>query len=207
MTCGAVVVICKSSYPYRLAHQVGERRIKQAKRISKVLAYERSVSSSVVDMEIILGSQLTRSQRDDDYRSTLRPYWISEPPEGWGLSISALLDARHQLRQLPGKRQAQLRELYQPDRLPEKKAELEAWKTDRDALLRRIDLASLLDDDPRTPEQRVEGLWSLLDGKDFHTVDRLTDENVWHGHALPDVLESWDFLLDMNRSRVEYEEA
>ncbi len=203
MTCGAVVVICKNSYSYRLVYQAGETRLKAAKRLSKMRAKQTNQQYSIVDFEIITGGQLVGDQTGGRYRPTLRPYWVDTShqallPTGWGITIDKLLQVRYELRQLPGKRRSQLRNLYRPDSLLDIEAE-STWQTKRNMLRQRIKLST---------GQESTTIWPDLDGDDgFLRIDRPTDKERWHGAALPDVLDAWDYLLKLNMPRSTYEEA
>lgn len=206
MTCGVAVVICKKNYPYRLAHQVGEQHLHAAKQLSKVYAYETKSAAphSVLDFEIIVGSQQVSSRTDGAYRSTMRPYWISatdadiDIDETWGISFHKLIDARYKLRWLPGKRQAQLRDLYAIDTPTNKIDYTKRWQPQKRLLLERIDQSS--------NQEKLTQFWQDLDGEGYRTMQRGSDE-TWCGAALPDILDAWDFLYDMNKPRAAYEEA
>lgn len=200
MTCGAVVVICKCSYPYRLAHEAGEERLKEAKRLSKVLAAVTSGQSllSTIDFEVVLGSQLVQGASAGDFRSTLRPFWVGQPPQGWGHSVWSLLDARYEMRTLPGKRRSQLRALFAPDQMPRDGVDVKRWEAERDALLERIGLSTGRD---------YKRAWEHLGGKDLVSIDRLTEAGLWQGSAAPDMLDAWECLLDMTQHQADYKEA
>ncbi|MEZ4737462.1 MAG: hypothetical protein R3E79_61085 [Caldilineaceae bacterium] len=89
ITITAAIVICKESYPFYLAHGIAENLLKNAKRVTKGLTKEKDQIRSIVDFQVILGSQVQSEQNDAQYRATLRPYWVSNdtPPQGWGLPL------------------------------------------------------------------------------------------------------------------------
>lgn len=58
-TMAAAVVICKSKYPFHLAHQRGEQLLKEAKRLCKS---QRQQPMSMVNFELIVGNRLVRPQ-------------------------------------------------------------------------------------------------------------------------------------------------
>lgn len=166
---------------------------------------------SVVDFEIILGSQLVNTSTGRDFfRPTLRPYWIGTLPSQWGIPIKYLIDARYTLRHLPNKRQTQVRDMYEIDRLPTNNVELADWQAEQNNLLVRIDRSANLQfnnidtqagatSDAQPTQTNVGGLDSV------HVVDRPTDTNPWRGSAVPDLFDGWDFLLDMTKQRADYE--
>lgn len=204
ITVAASVVVCKVNYPFYLAHTVGHERLDNAKQLTKRLAKDRANGKmlSVVDFEVILGSQAGAKPAEETYRATLRPYWVTggDVPAGWGLKLDALLAQRLALRTLPKKRLAQLRALYYPSALPEDdQASLTRWYAQRDALLKRIE---------RDPEiaRQVKEAFEALGGTDWHASQRTADDD-WHGHALPDLLEAWDFAFRLDTSRRDYEEV
>lgn len=87
-TIAAAVVICKSTYPYALAHRRASELLKKAKRQSKLLAAEKGEYLSAVNFEVILGNRLAGLDDRDDNRlilPTLRPYWVAKK----GLSADA----------------------------------------------------------------------------------------------------------------------
>jgi hypothetical protein len=206
-TIAAVVVICKESYPYRLAYRAGLERLGRAKQLSKALAYETGEHLSVVDFEVILGSQIVEAPKEGERRPTLRPFWVlpddkrTVPPE-WGLPLHRLIEQRSSLSKLPNKRLAQLRMRF--DQMPKTAGpEFESWKNELEQLLSRIGR------DEETGNVAKSALEHLGGGKPgwLFNVNRKTDEEVWQGHALPDLLEAWDFAIDLDKDRDDYEEA
>lgn len=204
ITVAAVVVVCKANYPFYLAHAIGEARLKQAKQLTKRLAKESGQEGkmrSVVDFEIILGSQAGAKPKQGNYRATLRPYWLTDDgiPTGWGIELNTLLDQRWELRNLPGKRLAQLRALYYPSALRVAEDNPDRWKAQKKALLQRMGR----DKDTLT---QVESAFTVLGGEDWCTVER-REEDEWQGHGMPDLLEAWDFAYRLDKPRRDYEEV
>ena len=208
-TISAAVVICKSKHPYRLAHQAGEARLREAKRLSKRLAKDKLTQQqlSAVNFEVVLGGRLVRPEDEGQVRPTLRPYWVDDnPPEAWGLSLWRLLALRQRLeeKEVPHKRLAEFRELYDRFNLPASlnKDDLEPWTADLDRLLGRIDRSE-------TQGQVMRQALEKLGGSDkayWYQVERWP-ENRWHGHGLPDLLEAWDFALSLDPSSHKHEEV
>lgn len=200
-TVSATVVICKSKHPYRLAHDTGEVRLKEAKRVSKRLVLDDGEPRSIVNFEVVLGGRLTGKSPSGGVRPTLRPYWVGDNiPQGWGLSVKRLIEQRYKLRNIPNKRLAELRDLY--DDLPAslRKEGYVTWQARLERLLARIGRNE-------THKKAVNTALTELGGEDsgWYRVDRCPEE-AWHGHGLPDLLEVWDFALALDKARREYEE-
>ncbi len=209
-TVSVAVVICKSKYPYHLAHQLGERRLQEAKRLTKRLAQEGTYRSTI-HFEVVLGRQLASPEAEPrKLQPTLRPYWVNGEgiPEGWGVSIQHLIDQRYRLRSVPHKRLAELQELFDETTLPNaiNDPAYGKWQKRLSQLLERME---------RRGAVRAEieaALRSLGDpSSDFphwYFVDRRDEgESPWRGHALPDLLAVWDFALDLSKPRKDYEEG
>lgn len=207
LTMGVAVVICKANYPYYLAHERGEELLSEAKQLGKRLGYEKEKSPcSAITFDIILGSRLVEEREDDNYRPTLKPYWLGEEEPGWGIAIESLIQQRFLLKNLPHRRLSQARTFF--DHLPqgvghEVRKAREAWQKRLQNLLERI---------AHNPEHRdaaenaIKALGSGR-GKDaFYEVNRSVDEKPWHGHALPDLLDAWDFSFSLDKSITAYEE-
>ncbi len=202
-TVAVAVVICKAKHPYYLAHERGEALLKQAKQITKRWAVENGETPrSIVNFEVILGSRLGGAERAGTYRPTLGPYWIGGDVEGWGIDSEHLIEQRYALRALPRRRLAQLRSHF--DALTEvKKDDFKAWSKQLAQLLNRFP-----DEQRENDGQRgaAEAALKVLGGRNLYRVERTTDRDDWYGHALPDLLNAWDFAFDLKRSRTEYEE-
>ncbi len=201
-TVSAAVVICKSKHPYRLAHEAGERRLKEAKRVGKWLVLKERQHRSTVNFEVVLGGRLVSKLPDGSVRPTLRPYWVGEDiPERWGLPVQLLIEQRLAMRSVPNKRLAELRELYDDSPASLTSADLAPWQARLDHLLARIG---------RKQEHKgaVDAALKALGGDKtayWRKVDRYPDDS-WHGHGLPDLLDAWDFALALDRDRRAYEE-
>lgn len=198
-TMAAAVVICKVNYPYYLAHEVCESLLKSAKRVAKKLALrEEPIHSSVVNFEIITGSQHPQNQEPPEGKvyAGLRPYWINDQvPAEWGLPLSVLLEARNSLKELPRRRRAQLRHIFS-EAEGKKIDEIDSIKTRLEWLTQRIS--------GREAEQakRLTNVLKELGDpttKGFRTVAQIPDPN-WYGHGLPDLLDAWDFAHHVTES-------
>lgn len=198
-TMSAAVVICKSKYPFYLAHQRGEQLLKEAKRLSKS---QTKQPMSAVNFELIVGNRLVDHTREaGGHRPTLRPYWVGDPPDGHP-SIQQLLDARLKLRLLPQKRRAQLRAFFEPPILQTGGVKQDQWRDDLEKLAARI--GKLSGDESAT--QTVTGSLSALGHDRGAFYWRSLDLDV-RGNALPEVLDMWDFLYDLKENQENYKEA
>jgi hypothetical protein len=203
-TVSAAVVICKSKHPYTLAHEAGERRLREAKRTGKRLVLDGGQPASTINLEVVLGGRLVTSPVDKKIRPTLRPYWAADGVSSdWGLSVQQLIEQRLELCGIPRKRLAELRSLYDLENLPAALSsdDFPHWKARLERLLARIG---------RSEEHGkvVKKALTLLGGDEsayWRKVERYPEE-PWHGHGLPDLLEAWDFALNLGKSRPEYEE-
>ncbi len=210
ITMSAAVVICKANYPYYLAHALGEERLSETKRVVKALAAKEHLNLSAVDFEVVFSSQLEKKASAGDVRATLRPYWVTDHPlpEGWGLKLQTLLDARRHLAQaLASRRRSQLRALF--DDLSDQ----ENWNRDIKALLARIEPGWENPKPDANPEDQAK-LFPLtttlkdLGGIEMSTwlaINRLFDDKIWQGHGMGDLLRFWDWTLDLKYDPAVYE--
>lgn len=204
-TMAAAVVICKSKYPFFLAHQRGEELLKEAKRLAKS---QGEASHSTINFELISGNGLVDVRRERNYRPTLRPYWAAETPEKAcqedGISVQQLLDFRYGLYLLPHKRRAQLRSFFEPPKLQTKDdLERKRWALKLNAIVARI---SELEGASQSLDKRQE---SLTLAKALTALGGKEETNYWptirrggelvHGHALPDLFDVWEFLHDLRQ--------
>ena len=223
-TMAAAVVICKSKYPHTLVHRHGQALLKEAKRLSKAVAAMSSDSPalSIVHFDVILGSRIAKvaGQARAEFRASLRPYWVMGDENGdekkreareeellslqVGLPLSWLIEERCQLRTLPARRMAQLRTLYAPNQLPTKKdASLGRWQARLEQMISRV---------ARSQKQadRLRATLARLGGQElgyWYYANRPDPEQVtFLGHGLPDLLEVWDFSLNLDKDRSQYEE-
>ncbi len=211
-TIAAAVVICKSTYPYTLAHRRAEELLKQAKQQSKLLAAEQGEYLSVVNFEVILGNRLaglTDEDRSQAITTSLRPYWVAEnglSPEaaGRGIDLKQLLEQRLTLKNLPNKRLAELRRCFATMQRAEK-------MDDRDKLLENWtnrELGSMLARLSRPERSAVETALQALGDKSAanHHWRRINrGDSDTRAHGMLDLLEVWDFAQDLDHSLDEYE--
>lgn len=200
-TISVAVVICKSKHPYALAHAAGEKRLKQAKRTGKQRILNGQQPMSVINFEVVLGGRLVAPPDAREVCPTLRPYWVGDPGDGWGLSLQKLIEQREALRGVPRKRLAELRDLYDDLPASTRTNDLQPWQDRLERLLARIAR------DEAHHQAVIGALTTLGDGGKpayWREVDR-HPQGRWHGHGLPDLLEAWDFALDKPLSAYEEE--
>jgi len=201
-TVSVAVVICKSKHPYALAHAAGEARLKQAKRIGKQRVLKGQQPMSVINFEVVLGGRLVASSDAQKVRPTLRPYWVGEPEEDWGLSLQRLIEQREALRSVPAKRLAELRDLYDDLPASTRSDNLQPWQDRLERLLARIGR-------DEAHHKAVTDVLSALGGDKGSAYWRKVDrppQDGWHGHGLPDLLEAWDFAFALDKPLSAYEE-
>lgn len=208
-TIAAAVVICKSKYPYALAHRRAEKLLKEAKRQSKLLAAEKGEHLSAVNFEVILGNRLA-GQEDEDggraraIRTTLRPYWVcdgslSQNAAGRGIELRTLLAQRLALKNVPNKRLAELRRCFED--LPEsitvqdRNPIMQTWRNRQlDKILNRLGKQSR-----EKLEEALAALGKPRDeGNNGHYWREIRrDDASPFAHGMLDLLEAWDFAQDL----------
>jgi len=203
-TVSAGVVICKSKHPYTQAHETGKRLLKEAKKASKLLALNNNQFCSAVNFDVVLGGRLVTYTPQGEIRSTMRTYWASQQdiPNRWGLQISQLIDQRCKLRYIPQKRLSELLRLYNPTELPESLLSKDRipWQNRLERLLERI---NRIEEHGNIVRMALASLGGDKESAYWRKVDRYEDS--WHGQGLPDLLEVWDFSLDLRNDPKMYE--
>ena len=221
-TIAAAVVICKSHYPYQLAHQVGESLLKAAKQTAKVAAIQTGMVSSLINFTVIQGSQLNPdNENSPNFRPSLAPYWaqdnISEEMSRWAVPISTILNARSDLIHLPTRRRARLRELFHQDR-PQRENDVEPWMRELSYLLNRIGREAPPESDEEESREiplrkRVE-YWleqlgaKIQAGKDNYWRQKTYLDGsiqIGQGHGLPDMLDAWDYTYNLDKTMSDYQ--
>jgi len=221
-TVSVAVVVAKSKHPYHLAYQTGLKRLKESKRLSRQFLLRRNQENpvSALSFEIVVGGRLDSQRQASNgnsprFRSTLRPYLLTGDEIGqkapdlsrtpaWGLSPHRLIEQRMKLSSIPGKRLAELQELYDPEHIPKSlnPDDMGPWQERLDRLLGRIGR------NPRHAELVRQALQVLGSHMPYYwlEVGRIP-ESPWRGHGMPDLLEAWGFALDLSVPRREYEEG
>lgn len=210
-TLSAVVVICKSNYPYKLAHKRGEALLKQAKQMAKTAADN---PRSVIDVEVILGSErrsVSAQAQGGDYRATLQPFWALGDADDAGLPIEALLDARLKLAKLAGKRIAQLKKLYLSQNLPKdhdaKDGSLALWNRELARICRRIGRMEekAVGGEAEKLEEVLQSLGTPGGKKTGYWRKVSRHKQYFDGHALPDLLRWWEYCYKLDTEKSDYE--
>jgi hypothetical protein len=199
------VVICKATYPYYLAHRRGEYLLTGAKQMGKRFGIENDTHSrSTITFEVILGNRIAEGEgATSENRPTLKPYWMHEAPEGWGLPLQTLIEQRLALSDLPRKRLSEFREIFDlmPARQPknnDERKQFRGWLDRIDKLTDRIAFREI-------HGQKATDVLEVLGGRKLCHVTRATDLGEWYGHGLPDLIEAWDFALDLGQPSSAYE--
>jgi hypothetical protein len=203
-TVSVAVVICKSKHPYKLAHEAGETKLKDAKRIGKRIKLAKNRPYSTVHFEVVLGGRLVSEMPSKEIRPTLRPYLVIDNDESeWGLSLQRLIEQRWELRGIPNKRLSELQSLYDLNNLPDclDNEKIAPWESKLDRLLMRINQRN------EVQAKKIETTLKLLGESNspyLREVSRYPD-SAWYGHGLPDLLEAWDFAMNLDKDRKAYE--
>jgi hypothetical protein len=222
ITMTASVVICKANYPYYLAHDIGEHRLAEAKRVVKSLAAATGLRLSAVDFEIVLGSQIEPEAPSGNWRPSLRPYWVvpetdAEDPRlnGWGIPLHTLLDQRYRLRKIPSKRRSQLRALF--DRAVTLGSEEDfrsefghEGRSKLAAVLKRIERdweTQPVENSGQDQEQQQKEhpVRATLKQMGWYDIKRSNDPVQWKGHGMGDLLRAWNWTLSLDHDSSEYE--
>lgn len=223
-TVAAAVVICKSKYPYALAHRRAEELLKEAKRHGKLLAAETGEHLSAVSFEVILGNRLAGEEdvieeRRKAIQPTLRPYWVTEGELSLaaaerGIGLSQLLAQRFALKDVPNKRLIEVRKQF--ERLPadinsrNRDEQLAAWAVKLEAMLKRSDKKKDVNGQRVTVNPLRDALVALgkgaNDGNDAHNWREVKrGDNAPLAHGMLDLLEAWDFAQDLDKAPDDYE--
>lgn len=201
ITMTSAVVFCKANYPYYLAHELGEDRLGEAKRVVKALDQDVGTRSSAVDFEIVLGSQIAPESPSESYRPTMRPYWLSDtvPPE-WGLPLEKLFKWRIKLAKVPARRRARLRELLDTEHPPSPRDP--AWDAEMRALIERVETIDRERFGEAHPVRDAMREFGGLKASAWRELKRTSDAKSWQGHGLLDLLRAWDWTHKIDTDAV-----
>lgn len=197
ITMSAAVVFCKQSYPYLLAHKYGEHMLKQTKQVVKDVgdpSKDAPEWHSAVSFDMIIGSAGSGGRSfEGPYRPTLRTYWADEHVADRRLQAAIplrhVLEHRILLHNLPAKRRAELRALFDTPPTSDDKQ----WNQEFRRLMRRIEKT-----EPAAYAQLIAALKDLGGGTISKTnpagwkdVTRVNE--AFHAHGLPDLLTVWAY--------------
>lgn len=206
-TMAAAVVICKSKYPYALAHRRGQELLKEAKRMCKQLAADFNEPHSAINFEVILGNRLAGQEEDDEKAalSELRPYWaahesnpLTEEALAYALDMETLLFQRLALKDVPNKRLQELRAAFAD--LPGQERKLIEWEKKLHRSLYRSGHQKKL----RVALESL-GETAAWEGNTHHWRRVQRQDRRPFAHGLPDLLEVWDFAQNLDEKLSKYE--
>lgn len=216
-TIAAAVVICKSKYPYTLAHRRAEYLLKETKRLCKRIKADGNEPVSMVNFDVILGNRITSETSDLQQQKgvilTLRPYLVredgtelSDALQKYGIEMNRLLEQRLALKNVPRTRLAALEnhfEKLQHDvdtRMLGQ--EVERWTQQLEPLLSRSEetnkrflCKSFEQLGQPCPESGSKHNWRMIRRGEHRPL----------AHGLPDVLHVWQFAQNLDHSLSEYE--
>ncbi|MFZ2489393.1 MAG: hypothetical protein WAZ19_14870 [Anaerolineae bacterium] len=215
-TVAAAVVICKSKYPYTLAHSRAEELLKEAKRQSKLLATYCEQPLSAISFEIILGSRLAGQEEKDVeqskvIRSSLKPYWVinkntglSDRAKEYGIALNVLLNQRLKLKDVPNKRLSELRRRFinlpRNISITEHHNQMTKWTHSLDSVIERSDHQAVLQEAMKALGQTSE---SNRSGHHWRELNR--NGSTLLAHGMLDLLEAWEFAQDLDNGLEKYE--
>jgi len=225
----AALVFCKGNYPYHLAHQRGEKLLREAKRFSKCF-HERGEAVAALNFDYVIGNQLVKSHKDPkgEVLPTMNPFWILPSPKPEyaekSVNLEALIDFRYALREMPNGQREKARALFNEfhreakesgDSKKEKLYEnwttrVDAWLARMKTLYERVDSANpawldalrvaLVDMGAPRPEDETK------DPVHWRRLARYRQETQLR-HAFPDLLEIWDYAQDLEKPLSDYQEV
>lgn len=221
----AALIFCKSNHPYHLAHERGEKLLRETKRFSKRFREKREAVAALA-FDYVIGNQLVKSHKDPqgEVLPTMNPFWIvpSQKPDyaEKSVNLKTLIDSRCALREMPNGQREKARKLFNelyenakasgdPKKLYENwTAQVKAWLARMAALYELADKAgpSWLDelkaslDKLGSPQAEDETNAPLF----WRRIRRYSDSKLHH--AFPDLLEIWDYAQDLDKPLSEYQE-
>ena len=201
-TISATVVICKSSYPHTLAYNRARIELKKAKELARRIEVAKQPLQSVVSFSFIAGHRIDdlADLQKQLYRSTRQPYFIREVDKNLGTDVLRLSDLRLSLKDLPAKRRAELKDLY--DNPPKHEDDLDMrWTAELKTLLERI---GRKEKDANSLKKALKELGNPAAEKGHWTmVDRFGED--WFGQGLPDLLAIWNYAYKVDQPKSVYD--
>lgn len=185
-TVSCALVFCKSTFPYRFAHEAGEHALHEAKLRSRGPGPRQSVVRAIE----------VRDMTERDSRGPAHERAVFALDGDSPNSVSGLMKARAALERLPRKRLHQIEELYAADKIV-----AEDWKPRRERLLNRIGgefetvTRNILDH---------RDSWSEPVPADDDGAHAASDARSTAGRstlgtsAAVDLLHLWDYLVDLD---------
>lgn len=234
-TMSAAVVICKSKYPYKLAHQRAETLLKATKRHAKLLAAATGLYRSALNFEVVTGNQIITHAHGENspHTRTLRPYWVLPSTSSQnqaealtdvqlqrqrdnGMDIAQLLDARWEIRSLARTRLASLRAVL--EELPEADEDEnfdEALRLDMQKYYATNILPIMQRAGSNTAQQYLYRAFQLLGCNEDEKPEprtfplcrlyRPTFGRAYYATGMLDLLEAWGYAQKLDEDLNDYE--
>ena len=229
-TIAAAVVICKGHFPYYLAHQRGELLLEEVKRLIKTVGARGEGWRSALAFDFIIGSELVSDRRErlDGVKPSLSVYWATSRLEllddaeqpmrvqsalsafalSAALPVQAVLDQRKAPKDLPNKRLAELRELFDPESLPSDAAEMPThWNPRLEKLRARLKATDRVRDNKHLAwlDEALKALGDSSDAsKPGHWKPVRRGGRSYLAHGLPDLIEAWNYTQALDHNLSEY---
>ncbi|MBD3213034.1 MAG: hypothetical protein GF311_10540 [Candidatus Lokiarchaeota archaeon] len=177
----ASVVICKSTFPYRIAHQIGEELLNTAKKISK------SNGDSAISFMLISGSLSSNIEKDRE------EMFVMNYPAFSITQISNLIEDRYELRSFSQTKRIRLKKLYEKAKNLNFQEMESSWYEKLSRFLTRLprEIATKLENSLRKfGDPNRAGYWERIEDKYYNGVTQLIDV--------------WNFCCDLEKSPNEY---
>ena len=168
-TVSAAIVICKSSFPYKMAHEIGENLLNNAKSIAKT--QKKSAISTLV---------ITRSDQplgevgaNNIFKMNYLAFFYD--------NICNLIDYRLELKEFPQTKQAKLRKLYYDSTEMNFQDMKDKWVPKLNNYLNRLEedlrkrVSKALQD---LGDKKKIGFWKEIDGNHYNGIINLLD--LWN---------------------------
>jgi hypothetical protein len=186
-TISVAVVVCKGKLPYSIAHEIGERLLKRAKKRAKT----ENLLTSMISFRVVTNNDIFERQRRDNVLCAGFPVYTLD-------ELEELIDYRYKLRDLPGTRRIYLTDLFlEAEETGDISISRERMKRKIQWLLSRLDkeIGDAVEDAMRELGDSSADIpyWAWKSGKYYH--------------RLPDLLTSWDYLHRLKNGSSEYEEV
>lgn len=186
-TISVAVVICKGKFPYSIAHELGERLLKKAKRRGKI----ENPYTSTISFKIITKNEIYEREKENDmFYAGFPVYTLDE--------LEKLIDYRNRLWDLPGTRRNYLYDLFVR---AEKEKYSEAFRNKMEKEIRWL-LGRLDEEMENAVEDAIEEL-----GDSCADFPHWIWKNGKYYHKFPDLLSSWDFTYRLESDLFEYGEG
>lgn len=203
VTVAAALVICKASYPHRLAYQRAEQLLEVSKRHAK----RQQPAINAINFEVLsdVVSAPNNEAGGNPVLGSLKPYSTAAHESSGTLPLSILIQQRASLAEspaLPAKRRAELRTLYDglPDDIPQSR---EAFGRRLNRILGRIGrMESASQFQAKTGSASLgdrirETLRTLAPSSDSQSKDVWgfihRDERYRSASGMPDLIEVWRY--------------